>query len=143
MLRVKLWAPLGWVHHWLRNRLYLDTLYDQLVVGITRLLALIAWFIDRSGFDVLVNYAGWLTRGTANAVDVLDRRGVDGGVVGAGHLARWGGARLSQTQNGRLLYYFAAVFITALIAGLVLLMSPPMFERWQSYLNLWLTPWAY
>lgn len=102
-------------HTWAINKFYFDHLYDIFVVKMVKAIAAICSFVDKWGFDGLVNVAGCWTKGAARFTTWFDNRVVDGAVNGAANAARAGGQALRITQPGRI-----RVYVSLLFAGLII-----------------------
>jgi NADH-quinone oxidoreductase subunit L len=113
-------ARLGYL--FLSNKLYLDALYENVIVrGIAGPIAQAAYWIDQNVIDGIVNGAGragrriggWFYRN-------IDQRVVDGAVNGSGFVATETGESLRPVQSGRVNQYGALLFGAAAIGAVVL-----------------------
>tara|TARA_Y100001933_G_scaffold265181_1_gene336512 strand:+ start:43418 stop:45541 length:2124 start_codon:yes stop_codon:yes gene_type:complete len=104
------------LYTWALNKFYFDHLYDVFFVKMTKCFAAICNFIDKWGFDGLVNVAGHWTKGLAWFTGAFDNKVVDGLVNGAANSARAGGQALRTTQPGRIRVYVSLLFVGLVIA---------------------------
>jgi NADH-quinone oxidoreductase subunit L len=113
-------ARLGYL--FLSNKLYLDALYENVIVrGIAGPIARAVYWIDQNVLDGIVNGAGragrriggWFYRN-------IDQRVVDGAVNGSGYVATETGESLRPVQSGRINQYGALLFGAAAIGAVVL-----------------------
>ena len=115
---VKRFAPARWFHTALKNKYYLDHLWTGVVIGgIKGPLAKAAYWFNQTVLDGVVNSIG---RGAVSSgkfvYEVIDQKGVDGIVNGAGITASTGGGLLRTSQTGKVQNY-ALVFLAA--AGII------------------------
>ena len=115
---VRRFAPARWFHTALKNKYYLDHLWTGVVIGgIKGPLANTAYWFNQTVLDGVVNSIG---RGAVSSgkfvYEVIDQKGVDGIVNGAGITASTGGGLLRTSQTGKVQNY-ALVFLAA--AGII------------------------
>jgi NADH-quinone oxidoreductase subunit L len=111
----------GACYNVLWNKFYFDHVYNFLLVGGTRVLAVICGIFDNWIIDGIVNAAGRSTTGVAIFTgEYLDNRGVDGAVNGTGKLAWTVGGALRSTHSGLIRNYilFAAILVSGLLISL-------------------------
>lgn len=113
--------PIRAIHTWLYNRMYIDNLYDVVLVGGTRQLAWLCGLFDKYVIDGLVNGAGALVRGACHVAGAFDKYVVDGAVLGTGRMAGAIGSLGRSVQTGRIRSYVTMLML-ALACGLVLAM---------------------
>ena len=107
----------------LSNKLYLDALYENVIVRAHRPARspTAAYWINQNVIDGIVNGAGragrrvggWFYRN-------IDQRVVDGAVNGSGYVATETGESLRPVQSGRVNQYGALLFGAAAIGAVVL-----------------------
>ena len=115
---------LGSVHTLLVNRFYIDDFYMAFVVkpiqyGIAKAVNV----FNRRVLDGIVHAAAYVTRGLSFVVDVFDRRGIDGAVNGIANSADTSGGLLKYVQNGNIQRYAVFLFagVIALVAFIILI----------------------
>jgi NADH-quinone oxidoreductase subunit L len=117
--------PIGAIHRFLVNKLYLDDLYEKVIVhGVGHPISKAAYWINQHVIDGVINAIG---RGTAIAAretyDVIDQKVVDGAVNGLAETTGETGGLLRYVQSGRVQRYaltlFAAVGALSLALWLV------------------------
>ena len=112
-------APLPW--HWLRDRLYLDELYNETVIAFYAWWAKVADWLDRRVWGGVVAGAAGLFALWARLNRFLDSNVVDGSFdKGCEELAT-GGGLLSRIETGRVQTYLRllALAVVALVAILI------------------------
>jgi NADH-quinone oxidoreductase subunit L len=109
-------------HTFLKNKYYLDHLYEKVIVhGIAHPIAKGANWVNQNVLDGVVNTAGTSTRKLGGWVyRNIDQRVVDGAVNGTGAAARGTGSALRPVQSGKVNQYGALLFGAAAVAALVL-----------------------
>jgi NADH-quinone oxidoreductase subunit L len=117
-------APLRWGHTFLRNKYYLDHLYEKVIIhGIAYPVAGAAYWTNQHVLDGIVNGAGkWARRAGLWVYKNIDQRVVDGTVNGSGAAARGLGGALRPVQSGKVNQYGALLFSAAAVAALVLVL---------------------
>ena len=102
------------VHKVLKNKYYLDHLWTGLIVGsIKGPIANMAYWFNQEVLDRIVNTAGKSAVGLGRfTYDVIDQKGIDGIVNGAGATASTSGGVLRRLQTGRVQSY-AAMFVAS------------------------------
>jgi len=112
-------APLPW--QWLRDRLYLDELYNETVIAFYAWWGKVADWLDRRVWGGAVAAAAWLFALWARLNRFLDSHVVDGSFdKGCEELAT-GGGLLSRIETGRVQTYLRllALAVVALVAILI------------------------
>jgi NADH-quinone oxidoreductase subunit L len=109
--------PLGSVYTLLKNRYYIDQLYQKAIVRPVIGLARAAYaFDDRVVIDPIVDGVGrfgrWLSEWLKNAVD---NPIVDGAVNGVGRVTAWFGEFMRATQTGQIQNYLLVAAVTVLL----------------------------
>jgi NADH-quinone oxidoreductase subunit L len=109
-------------HRILLNRYYLDDLYiNGIVRSIQYPIARAAYWFNQNVIDAVVNAVGIGARRSAQVVyDVVDQKGIDGIVNGAGLSAEEGGSLLRRTQTGRVQQYAAVLFGASAVLAMAL-----------------------
>ncbi len=110
--------PLGWIHIWLKNRLYFDELYFSVFVATTMALSALSGAFDKYVVDGLVNLVGWVTHKASELAGLHDVYVVDGAVNGAGRLTAELGAAVRAPQTGRIRNY-----VTVLLGALAITLA--------------------
>jgi NADH-quinone oxidoreductase subunit L len=103
--------PLRWIHTWLYRRMYFDELYWYVFVNLTMALSWLSAAFDRYVVDGIVNFAGWATKKTSDAVGLHDQFVVDGAVNGIASVAQDLGAAVRAPQTGRIRMYVTILMI--------------------------------
>ncbi len=112
-------------HRFLVNKLYLDHLYEKVIVrGVAHPIADAAYWINQNVIDGVVNTAGksgkksgdWIYRN-------IDQRVVDGAVNLSGTAASEGGHALQPVQSGKVNQYGALLFGAAAVGAIVLILT--------------------
>ncbi len=122
--RISSMPGIAFMHRALRERLYIDQVYDFVLVmgcrGFSRLCSVFdAWVVDM----VALLCAALVRRIAAFSGWVLDARGVDGVVNGVASLTKYAGNAVRQPQTGRVRNYVlfaagsAAVVLLLILAG--------------------------
>ena len=114
--------PLGWIHTFLVNKLYLDFLYENVIVkAVAYPIAGAAYWFNQHVLDGIVNGVGIAGRRTGEFVyKYVDQGLVDGIVNGSGRAARDTGGALQPVQSGKVNQYGALLFAAAAVGALVL-----------------------
>ena len=103
------------VYRLLRNKYYVDELYDATVIRGTSAAAGGLWVFDRRIIDGAVNGSGWSTQLAAWFSHMVDKHVVDGAVNGVGGLASRGSYAFRRLQTGLVQNYalmmIAGVFV--------------------------------
>ncbi len=112
-------------HQFLVNKLYLDDLYEKVIVhGIGHPIANAAYWVNQNVIDGVVNEAGRGTRRTGNWVyRNIDQRVVDGAVNASGAAASESGHALQPVQSGKVNQYGALLFAAATVGAIVLILT--------------------
>jgi NADH-quinone oxidoreductase subunit L len=107
-------------YHVLYNRLYLDWLYDKVFVGgIKKVLAWVVQWLDHNVVDRSVDSLGSAATGLGRlVVNIIDKKIVDGAVVGAASTTDSAGRVLSAAHSGQVGRY-----LLAMVTGVVVLMA--------------------
>jgi NADH-quinone oxidoreductase subunit L len=115
-------APLRWGYTFLWNKLYLDALYEGVIVkAIAHPIAQATYWVNQHIIDGVVNGAGTTGKALGGwTYRNIDQRVVDGAVNGAGKTARGSGGALQPTQSGKVSQYGALLFSAAAVGALVL-----------------------
>jgi NADH-quinone oxidoreductase subunit L len=115
--------PIGAGHRFLVNKLYLDDLYEKVIVhSIAHPIAKAAYWVNQNVLDGIVNAVGkggkrsgdWVYRN-------IDQRVVDGAVNASGTAASEGGHALQPVQSGKVNQYGALLFGAAGIGAILLI----------------------
>jgi NADH-quinone oxidoreductase subunit L len=109
-------------YRFLENKLYLDDLYEKVIVaGIRAPIAQGVYWFDQHVIDGVVNGIG---RGAARAAralyDVVDQRVVDGAVNGLAETTGETGGLLRYVQSGRVQRYALTLFAAVAALSLAL-----------------------
>jgi NADH-quinone oxidoreductase subunit L len=109
--------PLGPVYTLLKNRWYIDQLYQKAIIRPVIGLASAAYaFDDRIVIDPIVDGVGrfgrWLSEFLKKAVD---NPIVDGAVNGVGRVTAWFGDFMRDTQTGQIQHYLLVAAVTVLL----------------------------
>ncbi|MFN8015701.1 MAG: NADH-quinone oxidoreductase subunit L [Acidimicrobiia bacterium] len=109
------------IHTLLVNKLYLDVLYTDIIVGHTKKsIANASYWINQNVIDATVNTAGKLTAKLGNlAYKNLDQSGIDGVVNSLGTGANATGSGLRLLQSGKIQRYAAMLFMGVIVLGIV------------------------
>ena len=113
------------IHTFLVNKLYLDVLYEDIIVGsLKKSIANACYWINQNILDGVVNMTGKLTAGLGNlSYKYLDQKGIDGVVNGLGSTSQASGSGLRLLQSGKIQKYavflFMGVIVLAFIAVVV------------------------
>lgn len=127
------------IHRALSRRLYIDDVYDFVLVGGTVLLARIAYAFDKYIIDGLVNLSAALTRVwaffTGRQLDMPVKPGdvglVDAMVNGVANIAYTAGGALRRPQSGRIrLYILSAAGVVSL--ALLFVVFADDLVRWTA-----------
>jgi len=108
---------LGPVYTLLKNRWYIDQLYQKAIIRPVIGLASAAYaFDDRIVIDPIVDGVGrfgrWLSEFLKKAVD---NPIVDGAVNGVGRVTAWFGDFMRDTQTGQIQHYLLVAAVTVLL----------------------------
>jgi len=104
----------------LRDRLYVDELYEATVIRAFRQFSGFCHWFDRVVLESIVTLVSYLTLGLSWVARVFDEYGINPGFNQACERLRGGGGALSRIQNGRVQHYLRVIGV-ALIAFLLLL----------------------
>ncbi|MEQ8439729.1 MAG: NADH-quinone oxidoreductase subunit L [Ilumatobacter fluminis] len=115
--------PIGAIHSFLVNKLYLDHLYEKVIVhAIAHPIAKAAYWFNQNVIDGIVNTVGIVTRRLGGWVyRNVDQRVVDGAVNASGKAASEGGHALQPVQSGKVNQYGALLFGAAGIGAILLI----------------------
>ena len=113
----------GGIHRFLVNKLYLDWLYENVIVrAVAYPISKAAYWINQNVIDGIVNGAGRAGKQTGNWVyRNIDQRVVDGAVNASGFAASEGGHALQPVQSGKVSQYGALLFGAATVGALLLI----------------------
>jgi NADH-quinone oxidoreductase subunit L len=111
---------LGPVWGLLERKFYIDDFYMAFIVYPVRdkLSAAVYWF-NQHILDAIVNGAGSVTRGVAQAVNLFDRGVIDRAVNGVAGTAGATGGLLRYIQSGNVQRYIAFLFVGVLVLAVV------------------------
>ena len=111
-------------HTFLVQKLYLDHLYEQVIVhAIAHPIAKAAYWFNQHVIDGIVNGVGRAGRKSALWVyRNIDQRVVDGAVNASGLVASEGGHALQPVQSGKVNQYGALLFGGAMVGAIVLIL---------------------
>ncbi len=117
--------PVGAVHRFLVNKLYLDDLYEKVIVrGVGHPIAKAAYWVNQHVIDGVVDGAGRSGRRTGEWVyRNIDQRVVDGAVNASGLAASESGHALQPVQSGKVNQYGALLFAAATVGAIVLILT--------------------
>ena len=115
----------GGIHNFLVNKLYLDHLYENIIVRwVAHPLSRAAYWVNQNVIDATVNGAGKAGRNTGDWVyRNIDQRVVDGAVNASGLAASESGHALQPIQSGKVNQYGALLFGAAAVAAIVLIIT--------------------
>ena len=121
----KKFAPARWIYTLLVNKLYLDVLYTDIIVGtIKSAIANACYWINQNIIDGFVNMAGKVTVKLGDfAYKNLDQQGVDGVVNSLGTGANASGSGLRLLQSGKIQRYAAFLFTGVIVLAFVAVMA--------------------
>jgi NADH:ubiquinone oxidoreductase subunit 5 (subunit L)/multisubunit Na+/H+ antiporter MnhA subunit len=106
------------IHKLLSRKYYMDEFYDAVFVKPVLALGRFMAKFDRSIIDSAVDGFGKGGKQAAFAVEIVDRRVVDGvGVLGTADFTAYCGERLSLLQSGYLRQYFFLTVAALVLAG--------------------------
>ncbi len=126
--RIVAFPPLNFIHTWLYNRMYFDELYDTVLVGGTRGLAMACAAFDRQVIDRVVNGVAALTRAASAVAGVWDKYVVDGAVHLSAALAGGLGYLVRRPQTGRIRAYVTMLFAVVAL-GLTVVVFVALMNR--------------
>jgi NADH-quinone oxidoreductase subunit L len=117
--------PIGALHTFLVNKLYLDHLYERVITrGIAHPISKAAYWFNQRVIDGIVDGAGRSGRRTGDWVyRNIDQRVVDGAVNASGMAASEGGHALQPVQSGKVNQYGALLFGAAAVGAIVLILT--------------------
>ncbi len=105
----------------LRNKYWVDELYQALCVTGGKALCHVLWALDRWGVDGAVNGTGWLTVVMSRISSWFDFRGVDGLVNAIADVIQGGSGVMRRVQTGAIQNYILAMTVGIfVIVGLYL-----------------------
>lgn len=108
---------------WLRNRFYIDELYQRSVIPWNRAFARVCDRLDRTVLDVAIHFVSLLTNGLAWLARVADEFVVNLGFkLGCDGLID-GGRRFGRLQSGRLSAYLSVIGGALIVMFLLLMMG--------------------
>jgi len=115
----------GAIHTFLVNKLYLDHLYEQVIVrAIAHPIANAVYWFNQNVIDGIVDGAGKSGKRTGDWVyKNVDQRVVDGAVNLSGTAASEGGHALQPVQSGKVNQYGALLFAAAAVGAIVLILT--------------------
>src|SRR5213080_2580677 len=99
----------------LKNKMWLDELYDRTVVAFSRMAAHLSDWMDRYVWDGLVRALGGLGQIFGILSDNVDERGINAGVDGATTGTRGLGRVMSAWHSGQIQTYLRAVGVSVLV----------------------------
>ena len=104
---------LGLVTTVLQRKYFLDDLYSGVIMTTVRdKLSPAAYWVNDKVIDRVVYLAGVATRRVGESTyKVVDQKGIDGAVNGAGLGANWTGGIIKFAQSGNVQFYAGAMFI--------------------------------
>jgi NADH-quinone oxidoreductase subunit L len=107
------------IYGWLKNKYWIDELYDVLFVRPAFWLARVFFTgVDRNVIDNVLHGVAWISLQVGNVFrDYFDRPVVNGASDGTGVAAKWAGRELRITQIGRVQAYLIMVMIGAAVIG--------------------------
>lgn len=115
------------LYTWAYNKFYFDALYDTFVVGLGKLISMIAAVFDKYIVDGIVNLFGLLGKAAAFLVGAFDIHLIDGSVNGVAAAARSSGGLLRVTHTGRVRGYVLMFFASAVLIVLAVVTTAMMF----------------
>ena len=115
----------GGIHTFLVNKLYLDHLYEKVIVrGVAHPIANAAYWFNQNVIDGIVDGAGRSGKKTGEWVyRNIDQRVVDGAVNASGLAANESGRALQPVQSGKINQYGALLFGAAAVGAIVLILT--------------------
>ena len=114
-------APLVW--GWLRDRFYVDELYEVTVIAFYRWWASVADWFDRRIWGGLVAAITLTFRGLAHFDRFFDRQFVDGAFDKGCEEVYSGGGLLARTQTGRVQHYLRLLAVAVVVLAAILIWS--------------------
>ena len=99
----------------LKNKMWLDELYDQTVIAFSRMAARLSDWMDRYVWDGLVRSFGGLGRFFGIVTTTFDERGINAGVDEATTGARGLGRVMSGWHSGQIQTYLRAAGVSVLV----------------------------
>ena len=116
--------PIGAIHTFLVNKLYLDHLYEKVIVrAFAYPISKAAYWFNQNIIDGAVDGAGRSGRRTGEWVyRNIDQRLVDGAVNASGMVASESGHALQPIQSGKVNQYGALLFGAAAVGAIVLIL---------------------
>jgi NADH-quinone oxidoreductase subunit L len=116
--------PIGALHQFLVNKLYLDDLYEKVIFrGVAYPISKAAYWVNQNIIDGVVDEAGRSTKRTGDWVyRNIDQRVVDGAVNASGMVASESGHALQPVQSGKVNQYGALLFGAAAVGAIVLIL---------------------
>src|SRR5881398_3110560 len=99
----------------LKNKMWLDELYDRTVVAFSRMAAHLSDWMDRHVWDRLVRAFGGLGRLFGVVTTNFDERGINAGVDEATTVTRGPGRVMSGWHSGQIQTYLRAVGVSVLV----------------------------
>ncbi|PIE31444.1 MAG: hypothetical protein CSA55_05670 [Ilumatobacter coccineus] len=114
----------GAIHTFLVNKLYLDHLYENIIVKwVAYPIPKVAYWINQHVLDGVVNGVGRGGAATGRWVyRTIDQRVVDGAVNASGQVASETGHALQPIQSGRVNHYGALLFGAGAVGAIVLIL---------------------
>jgi NADH-quinone oxidoreductase subunit L len=116
--------PIGAIHTFLVNKLYLDHLYEKVIFrAFAYPISKAAYWFNQSVIDGVVDGAGRSSKRTGEWVyRNIDQRLVDGAVNASGMVASESGHALQPVQSGKVNQYGALLFGAAAVGAIVLIL---------------------
>ena len=116
--------PIGALHTFLVNKLYLDHLYGIIIRAVAYPISKAAYWFNQNVIDGIVDGAGKGGKRTGEWVyRNIDQRVVDGAVNASGLAASEGGHALQPVQSGKINQYGALLFGAAAVGAIVLILT--------------------
>ena len=116
--------PVGAIHTFLVNKLYLDHLYEKVIFhAFAHPISKAAYWFNQSVIDGVVDGTGRSAKRTGDWVyRNIDQRVVDGAVNASGMVASESGHALQPVQSGKVNQYGALLFSAAAVGAIVLIL---------------------
>lgn len=113
------------IHTLLVNKLYLDVLYEDIIVGsLKKSIANISYWINQNIIDGVVNMTGRIVvKAGEIAYKSVDQQGIDGIVDSLGTGSNTTGSGLRLLQSGKIQRYAAFLFLGVIVLGFVAVMA--------------------
>jgi NADH-quinone oxidoreductase subunit L len=116
--------PIRAIHTFLVNKLYLDALYENVIVkAVAYPISRAAYWVNQNILDGIVNGAGKAGKRSGELVyRYIDQGIVDGIVNTSGRAASEGGHALQPVQSGKVNQYGALLFAAATVGAILLIL---------------------